>query len=165
MSRFQKAINHLHLRELNLLGKKFTWSNNQSSPTMSRIDKAFYIVAWENLYDKTTLQALSSSSSDHCPLLVFPFILPYVRLKFRFESYWIQIPEFREVVQESWSRDTPHNLNHMMTLHIKLARVAKDLKSWSKTLIPQTKLAMEVCREVILQLETAQEARTLSMQN
>jgi hypothetical protein len=50
----------------------------------------------------------------------------------------------------------------MMTLHVNLGRVAKDLRSWSKNLIPQTKLAMEVCREVILGLEIAQEARALS---
>jgi hypothetical protein len=66
------------------------------------------------------------------------------------------------VVLGSWSRDTTQNLNHMMTLHVKLSRVAKDLRSWSKKIIPHTKLAMEVCREVILQLEIAQEARALS---
>jgi endonuclease/exonuclease/phosphatase family metal-dependent hydrolase len=76
MSRFQKAIDHLQLREINLIRKKFTWTNNQASPTMSKIDRVFCTTPWENLYDKPALQALSSSTSDHCPLLLAPFSAP-----------------------------------------------------------------------------------------
>lgn len=49
-----------------------------------------------------------------------------------------------------------------MRLHIKLSRTAKALRPWSKTLIPQGKVAMAVCREVIFQLDLAQENRALT---
>jgi hypothetical protein len=38
MSRFRRAINHLEVREVQLTGKRFTLSNQQDTPTMSRID-------------------------------------------------------------------------------------------------------------------------------
>lgn len=49
-----------------------------------------------------------------------------------------------------------------MKLHIKLSRTAKELRIWAKQQIPQGKLAMVICREVILQLDVAQETRPLS---
>jgi hypothetical protein len=162
LSRFQRALNHLQVRELNLMGKKFTWSNNQSAPTMSKINNAFCTTSWELLFAKPTLYAFSSSSSDHCPLLLVPFSAPQFRPKFKFESFWVDIPGFKDEVSQSWNKITTHNLNHMMTLHVKLSRVAKDIRTRSRRLIPHPKITMTICREVILQLETEQEARALS---
>jgi hypothetical protein len=79
ISRFRKAIDHLEIKELNLLGKKFAWSNNQASPSLTKIDKAFCTPTWEQIYDNPALQALSSSSSDHCPLLLTPLTTPRTR--------------------------------------------------------------------------------------
>jgi hypothetical protein len=128
---------------------------------MSRIDKAFCSSSWESIFDKPILQALSSSTSNHCPLLIIPHSAPPFWPKFRFEEFWAAILDFKDTVLQSWSKDTPTILNHMMTLHVKLGRVAKDLRAWSRGLIPHLKLSMAVCREVILQLETAQEQRNL----
>jgi hypothetical protein len=72
MNRFQKAIDHLQVRELNLVGKKFTWSNNQAAPTMTRIDKVFCTPDWESLYDKS---ALSKPSSPLSQIIVLSFCL------------------------------------------------------------------------------------------
>jgi hypothetical protein len=36
---------------------------------------------------------------------------------------------FLEVVQESWNIDIPDSIDHLFTLHIKLNRVAKALRS------------------------------------
>jgi hypothetical protein len=49
-----------------------------------------------------------------------------------------------------------------MILHIKLSRTANALSAWARKLIPQGKLAAAVAREVITQLESAQESRALS---
>jgi hypothetical protein len=42
MLRFRRALNYLNVKEIQLIGRKFTWSNSQQSPTMTRIDWAFY---------------------------------------------------------------------------------------------------------------------------
>jgi hypothetical protein len=88
------------------LGRRFTWSKNQGFPTLSRIDKAFCSAAWENLYANPALQALSSSTLDQCPLLLAPFISPPTKPRFRFEKFWVHMPDFTDVVSEAWSRTT-----------------------------------------------------------
>jgi hypothetical protein len=124
---------------------------------MSRIDKTFCSSTWENLYANPALQALSSSTLDHCPLLLTSFISPQTTPRFRFESFWVNILGFHNVVSEAWNKPATLYLNHMLPLHIKLGRAAKALKAWSKKLMPHAKLSM-----AIHQQERAQEKRSLS---
>jgi RNA polymerase-interacting CarD/CdnL/TRCF family regulator len=70
---------------------------------------------------------------------------------------------FFDTIQEAWSKEISDNVNHLVTLHIKLSRVAKALRAWARTLIPQGKVVATVCREVVEQLERAQEDRQLSL--
>jgi hypothetical protein len=97
--------------------------------------------------------------SDHCPILVFPLALPQLKPKFQFESYLIDRDGYKECVKEAWDKTVPPTKNPLASLHIKLSRVAKALKCWAKSLASQSKVAMVVCREVIGQLEKAQESR------
>jgi RNA polymerase-interacting CarD/CdnL/TRCF family regulator len=69
---------------------------------------------------------------------------------------------FFDTIQEAWSKEISDNVNHLVTLYIKLSRVAKALRAWARTLIPQGKV-VAVCREVVEQLERAQEDRQLSL--
>jgi hypothetical protein len=39
--RSRKALSTMEVKEVSLTGRKFTWSNRQANPTMTRIDKAF----------------------------------------------------------------------------------------------------------------------------
>jgi hypothetical protein len=84
MLRFSKTINHLKVGEVDLTGKRYTWSNNQNPPTLSRIDGVLYFPLWEDLYQQPILQPLSSSISDHCPLFLLPLSSPPIKPKFRF---------------------------------------------------------------------------------
>jgi hypothetical protein len=67
-----------------------------------------------------------------------------------------------DYVHEAWAKHVPSNQNPYGVLHIKLTRTAKALRKWAKKLVPQGKLAMDICREVSNQLEKAQEHGTLS---
>jgi hypothetical protein len=64
MGEFRDAVTELELKELNLQGRKYTWSNNC---TQTRIDRAFCIAAWDCVLPGVHLQALSSRVSDHSP--------------------------------------------------------------------------------------------------
>jgi hypothetical protein len=162
MHRFRKTLNHLEVKEVRLNGRKYTWSNRQANPTMSRIDRAFSSVEWEQWYPKPYLQALTSSTSDHYSLLLSPLDNPALKPRFRFESFWTAMPGFFDIISQAWNRSIHTSLNPLNTLHTKLGRTAKALKAWAKSLFPQTKVAMTICREVIHQLETTQESRPLS---
>jgi hypothetical protein len=58
----------------------------------------------------------------------------------------------------------PPQQNPLSIFHIKLSRVLKSLKSWSKNLVSQTKIVMVVYREVIAQMDLAQENRAMSLE-
>jgi hypothetical protein len=59
------------------------------------------------------------------------------------------MPSFQECVQEAWNKEFLEHHNPLSVLDIKLSRAAKALKAWSKNLVSQRKLALEICREVI----------------
>lgn len=44
MGAFRQVVRDLSLKELNLRGHKFTWSNDHTQP---RIDRAFCTAAWD----------------------------------------------------------------------------------------------------------------------
>jgi hypothetical protein len=73
------------------------------------------------------------------------------------------MPGFLDYVQQAWNKQVPQNQNPFGVLHIKLSRAAKAFKNWSKSLIPQGTLALAIYKEVIKQLENAQEFRQLSL--
>jgi hypothetical protein len=70
---------------------------------------------------------------------------------------------FQELVQDIWNRPVSSALP-MKRLHIKLARVAKGIKRWKKEKIGDTKLQLAIVKEVLQQLEAAQEHRLLTEQ-
>jgi hypothetical protein len=69
---------------------------------------------------------------------------------------------YQECVKEAWTKPVPANKNLFATLHIKLNRAAKALKSWSKNLMSHNKIVMAICKEVIDNLEKAQESKQLT---
>jgi hypothetical protein len=88
----------MEVKEFQLTGRKFTWSNHQQVPTLSKIDRAFCSTLWEEQYPSHILHPLSSSSSDHCPLLLAPLILPMIKPIFRFEAHWPKMPGFMDCI-------------------------------------------------------------------
>ena len=94
MGRFKGAVDALRLRELRLTGKKFTWSNEQATPTLTRIDRFFCSDGWDTSFPSAILQPLPSALSNHSPLLLIGTAnFPKVRC-FRFEAFWMRMEGF-----------------------------------------------------------------------
>jgi exonuclease III len=162
MRRFKSALDAMRLRELNLSGRRFTWSNEQDSPTMTRIDRFFCSEGWDLSFPSAILQPLPSSLSDHAPLLLVGAAdIPRCRA-FRFEAFWPRMEGFHEVVQEAWDMAV-RSTDPLRRLHVKLERTAKALKRWHRAKFGDLKLQLAIAREVIGRLDVAQEARQLSM--
>lgn len=167
---YRKIINHRespfilvikNWRRLKLQNRKFTWSNEREAPTLERIDKVFCNIDGDILFSNHTLQALSSSCSDHCPLLLASTVSPPKRAVFRFENFWVRVPGFMEVVQQAWSSHTFGG--HPFTkLSHKLTATTKALRKWSRSLFGEIKMQFHVAQEVILRLDLAQEDRILT---
>ena len=68
---------------------------------------------------------------------------------------------FQDLVQNTWNRPVASALP-MKRLHIKMARVAKGIKRWKKEKIGDTRMQLAIVKEILLQLEAAQEHRMLT---
>jgi len=161
MGAFRATINHLKLKEIKLNGRRFTWSNQQDTPTLTRIDRLLCTPEWELIFPSCFLHSLPSLMSDHTPLLLQGELDHHQNTSFRFENFWTKMDGFQELVQSIWNRPVASALP-MKRLHIKMARVAKGIKRWKKEKIGDTKMQLAIVKEVLLQLEAAQEHRLLT---
>lgn len=46
MARFRAALNSASLKEIPLIGRNYNWSNEQTPPTLVRVDRAFCTADW-----------------------------------------------------------------------------------------------------------------------
>jgi exonuclease III len=92
--RFWRVIDDLALKEVPLQGRKFTWSNQQASPTLVRLDMVLVIVEWEEMYPNVLLQSAASNDSDHCPLLLSLWNNKASKSRFHFEAFWSKLDGF-----------------------------------------------------------------------
>lgn len=57
MASFRSALNNSDLKEIKLGGRRFTWSNEQTAPTLVRLDRAFCSTDWDLQFSAARLQA------------------------------------------------------------------------------------------------------------
>lgn len=98
MQRFRHTIDALLLAELHLSGCLYTWSNEQSRPTMERIDRVFATLPWLESHPFHYLHCRSTDCSDHTPLLLVLYTEPWALPRFRFEAFWPTVDGFLGVV-------------------------------------------------------------------
>jgi endonuclease/exonuclease/phosphatase family metal-dependent hydrolase len=68
MLEFNHLIQELQITEIASLGRNFTYSNGQSTPTFSKLDRAFWSHEWKGSNLIVKLQDLPNTVSDHVPL-------------------------------------------------------------------------------------------------
>jgi hypothetical protein len=101
--------------------------------------------------------------SDHTPLLLQGDIEHYQNSTFRFENFWVNMDGFKEMVQQVWSKPV-HSTLPIKRLNTKLARLANGIRRWHREKVGDTRLQLAIVKEVLLQLEAAQENRLLTNQ-
>lgn len=158
MGQFRDVVRDLEIKELNLTGRKFTWSNDR---THTRIDRAFCTAESDITMPNVYLQALSSKVSDHCPLLIASQATIRPFRGFRFESFWPRPSGYHEVVQQACEREI-NVMNPYLRLHIKLQRTSEALRNWSKAIIGKSKVLLCAVSKLIEILDVVQEFRPLS---
>jgi hypothetical protein len=132
---FRRCLNDLELKESTLLGRRFTWSNERGQPTLVKLDRWFASLEWDELYPAASLTALSSSLSDHCPILMSTAVLSQVGRRFRFERFWLKLDGFLDTVKDLWENAGVSSVlpaNPLLRLAHKLRHTSRGLKSWSR---------------------------------
>lgn len=128
---------------------------------MTKIDHFFATAEWLEIFPRTGLQALASLGSDQCLLFLQGDVTHDFYRGFRFESLWVNCPDFMETVQEAWNRPV-NTQDSIMRLHVKLMRTAKALKMWRRKNFCDWKVRWAVLNITLLNLEKAQEERSLT---
>jgi regulator of replication initiation timing len=80
---------------------------------------------------------------------------------FKFEEFWLRLPGFTDTVAQSWNRPVLVT-DAIRKIHIKLSRTAKALKKWQWDRVGTLSQQIALAKEVIGQLDVAEESRALS---
>lgn len=152
MGRFRKFINDVSLIDLPLIGRKFTWSNHQSFPTLVRLDRVLCSIDWEELFPNNLLQSAASEDSDHFPIILGLRDNCLGKRRFHFEAFWPKIEGFQEAVQEAWST-VSGQICPFQNLNLKLKAVARALKERSDKKVGHVASKLALAREILHQLE------------
>lgn len=78
---FNSVIEHWGLKELELSGRSYTWSNNQEDPLFAKLDRILVSSLWEQQFPLVTVRTLVRGVSDHAALLLHTCIKPNVSHK------------------------------------------------------------------------------------
>lgn len=108
MRRFRSFLNRAQLEEINMIGRLYTWSSERERPTLELLDRMFATADWFAAFPNHVLKPLSSDCSDHCPLLLQLQAFTGAKRRFRFESFWVKLPGFAEVVACAWAPTLAH---------------------------------------------------------
>ncbi|KAL5647183.1 hypothetical protein ACJX0J_041538, partial [Zea mays] len=161
MGRFRRWANDLALNEIPLVGRKYTWSNGHSNPTLVKLDRVFCTTDWEEQFPDSLLQSSATDDSDHCPLLLGFHYFSRGKGRFHFQAFWPKMEGFIDVVAHSWA-SVPAGSCPLITFAKKLKATARSLQGWNDKKVGKIKLQLEMARELLHQLEVAQDNRSLS---
>jgi hypothetical protein len=162
LRRFRRWIDEKELKEISLIGRRYTWSNQRQAPTLVKLDHVFCTSSWEGLFPASTLFSKASEDSDHCPLILkLREEEGTGKRRFHFESFWTKMPGFRELVADSWSQPL-QICGHLERISLKLKRLTRALQSWGHKTVGNIKIQLGLAREILHRLEMAQDSRVLS---
>ncbi|KAM0833506.1 hypothetical protein ACQ4PT_064219 [Festuca glaucescens] len=125
------------------------------------LDRFSCNIAWDGLFSPCSVLALSSSHSDHCPLLLSPISPTLCKARFRFENFWPSHQGFSETVAAAWM-GVVRAKNPITRLRVKLARTARALRSRNKERFGNARFQLLLANEIILRLDITQDSRPLS---
>lgn len=103
MGRFCQLVNDLELKEIPLMRRHYTWSNERDAPTLVKLDHVLCTADWEALYPECILQSHASEISHHCSLFLGLKEGIHGKKRFHFESFRTKLEGIQKVVEQSWS--------------------------------------------------------------
>lgn len=126
LSRIRRTVAELELLDIHLHGWRYTWSNERRSPTLVRLDHALVSLDWEEMYQNCHLEALSSDTSDHCPLLLQTNLSNHSKPRFQFELFWQKTGGYQEALVRGW-QCTPSITDPLCRLDTMLRNLKREL--------------------------------------
>jgi hypothetical protein len=141
-------VNRCGLIELSPSNRIFTWSNNQGSPVVAELDRIFASTDWECAYPLVRVYALPRGISGHIPHLIDTGSnQSFGRKKFRFEKWWLERADFRDVVRKAWGT-TFSSVDPMEIWQSKVRVLRRTVRGWDSNVVAElNKHKQEVAAE------------------
>jgi hypothetical protein len=117
------------LKEVKLIGRKYTWANNLPDPTFEKLDRVLVSVEWDLVYPVAVVTGKNRNVSDHVPLMLNNGSPPPHCNSFRYENCWVERDGFHEIVCNSWNSPTFHKFD-IDKWQKKTRRLRRHIKGW-----------------------------------
>ena len=125
------------LADLGYKGLDWTWEKRVRGGEFCRVrlDRALASPRWSALFPFASLEHLTATRSDHCPILLNTeqetiSMSHSLKKPFRYECMWETKADFHHVVEEVWNRNQP-SLS-VSDLATKLSSVSVALAQWGR---------------------------------
>lgn len=99
---FANFVDSHGLRDVPIVRASFTWSNMQSSPSLSKIDRVFLSAEWDRLFPFSKGLARPRPVFDNISLALCGKLVNGVPKPFKFENMWIKSLNFVDRVKDWW---------------------------------------------------------------
>ncbi|XP_078165576.1 uncharacterized protein LOC144560285 [Carex rostrata] len=158
MDAFNDLISSLHLMDIPLKNRDFTWSSKRPTPTFSRLDSVFITPEWLLNFPIVTLTALEMVTSDHVPLILSCKQRQCSAVPLRMELFWLNYPEVGDKVREIWSQ---HGHHDTLSFQSNTQEMLSELRSWHKQRFDNRETQLENCKRAVLFFDQIEEKRPL----
>lgn len=129
MEMFGDFVDRHNLMDIHFSGMRFTWSNFQENPSLSRLDRFLIPLDWGDLFSPVVSSVLPRPGSNHVPLVLQGEATSSGPKPFHFHLIWLLHPGFKELVVDWWNsfvvEGTP---SKKCRLKLTLLREAQDLE-------------------------------------
>lgn len=143
MDMFNEFIGRNQLRELDRTGPQYTWSSNQDTPILAKLDRILISTNWESHFLHCVAWSITRVGSDHSPIILDLGEQGAPRPKyFYFEDQWLSQPDFKDMVVGKWKENMERRPTEFYSLdgwHGSLCLVIQHLKGWGIQLTGQQK--------------------------
>ena len=160
---FNAVIDSFDLREIDLMGRQFTWANSLPKPMYERLYRALMSTEWEFKYPLVSLQALDRGVSDHTPLLLDTGTPAFKGngKQFKLELSWFTHEDFNDQVIEIWNRPVKGR-NSVQRWNNKCSALWRHLRGWASHISGVYKQRKVELQSIINDLDIAAEVRDLT---
>lgn len=106
---FNQVIEVLDLKEIEMLGRQYTWVSHGDDPIFEKLDRVLASTEWEEKFPLCTVEARNKGQSDHTPLVLNTGSSTHTTSPplFKFERGWFLREGFHDMVTNIWHNTTP----------------------------------------------------------
>jgi hypothetical protein len=131
---------------------------------MAKLDRVFMSTEWDHAFPLVRVLGLAKGISDHSPLLVDSGDnCSRGKKKFMFEKWWLERPEFGELVRKAWNIDC-QGLGPMDRWQTKVRVFRRLVRGWAANVVAELNKTKQVVAVEYNCLDLEAESRELEVE-